>query len=541
MNNQNESFQKIFEQTIVGIAQISPDGRVALVNDRFCEIVGRSRHDLLNLSMQKITHPDDVSESEKLIRRLVDSGKSFEIEKRYLKPDGSFVWCRNNVSLVKDETGMPAFVVAVVLDITREKAEQEEKEIVARRNKFLSEVSMALNSSLDFKETLHKITRLAVPDFGDWCYIHLADKQGEMELSDYWSRDPEKMAPLKEFASLVTTVGQSLNAVVTVFRTGNGVMRNGITDEYYQKVSASPRQLELFRIMHPNSVIVVPLKSLGKLLGTITISYSQVRSYNTEEFELLEEIAIRAGLALDNARLYSESKKAIISRDEFVSVASHELKTPLTSLMLKNQIALRRIQKGDESLTVDYWKLLLNEYEVHISRMSRLVEDMLDITRIQLGSYQLNISEADLRDSIKTVSDHLGPQLQSAACPLGICLDGDLSGKFDVLRIQQVMTNILTNAMKYAPGAPVNLDARGTQDRINIVITDKGKGIEKENLQRIFERFERAISPSSVSGLGLGLYISSRIIEAHSGRIWAESTIGEGTSIHIELPRFPAS
>lgn len=427
---------------------------------------------------------------------------------------------------------------AIFRDLTEQKQESFLREERENRNRFLSEVSMILNSSLDLKETLRLITDLAVPNFGDWCYIHLPDKNGQLTLTDTAVAYDHLAPELNEFLELLNVKGSSANAVLTVYQTGNAVMRNGLNDEYYQKVSGSPKHLALFRKLAPKCVIVVPLKSLGKLLGTITVSYTQNKSYSEFDLRLLEDVAIRAGVALENARLYTESKKAIKYRDEFVSVASHELKTPLTSLMLLNQITQKKMEKGELQVHEDlHWKKTLNEYNVHIKRMSHLVEVMLDITRIQLGSYELNITECDIGDCLNQTCDNLLPQLKSANCPLDIQINGNLVGSFDNMKIQQVISNIVTNSFKYAPGKPIHILAEGLPDTIKMSIRDEGHGIEKDNLQRIFEKFERATSPSDVSGLGLGLYISRIIIEAHGGRLWAESTIDEGTTLHIEIPR----
>lgn len=537
MDNESQRLERIFDQTIVGIAQVNNKGEFRLVNDRFCEIVGRPREDLLKLRMQDITHPEDLPGNLLMLQELFHSGKSFVIEKRYVRPDGSHVWVRNNVSHVIDPDGSPSSV-SVTLDITEQKDQARIQETIARRDKFLSEVGMVLSSSLDFEETLHRINRLAIPDFGDWCYIHLENSKGDLELIRSCAVDPGIKETLTEFAAGISATGSKPNAVKAVHQSGKGVLRNELDDAYYQKVAYDARQLELFRKLSPKSVIVVPLKSLGKLRGTITVSYSQNKPYSDADYNLIEEVALRAGLALDNARLYEESRQAIASRDEFVSLASHELKTPLTSLMLLNQMTRKRVDRGELSgANQTSLQQVFMDYEAHIFRIAKLVDDMLDITRIQLGTYSLSLEKKDFGKFLKNAVAGFLSDVTKAQAKLDLELSGDLEASFDEARFHQVISNLVTNALKYAPGSPIIMRAEGLGDKIILQVRDKGPGIETEDLEKIFQRFERARSRNQVGGLGLGLYISRRIIEAHQGKIWAESSQGKGTSIIIEFPR----
>lgn len=540
-DDQRDNFNSIFNQPIVGFAQASIEGKFEMVNDRYCQLVGRSREELLKLSLQDVTHAEDLPLNLQLLRRLIDTGEPFTIDKRYVRPDGSSVWIKNYVSLIKDSNNRPLSILGIVLDQTEARKYERQREEEKQRLKFLSDISVLLSSSLDIKTIIKMITDLAVPVFGDWCYIHLKEDENGIVLADCSIKDETMLEKLREFAKLAATPG-SQNAVATAMQTEKSVMRNFIDDAYYVRAAANARQLELFRELRARSVIVAPLKSRGHLLGAITIAYQQDISYSESDVYWIEEVARRASLAIDNARLYGESRKAVQSRDEFISLASHELKTPVTSMILLNDYTLHKLKNNKIHLEDStFWDKLFRDYGIHINRISRLVDNMLDITRLQLGTFKMQLATQDMGQAIRLICDHLAYQIERAGCSLEVKLSGNLQGVFDSYRIEQVLNNLITNAMKYAPNKAIHVLANEEKNEIHISIRDEGHGIAPAELERIFSRFERGIDGGDVSGLGLGLYISRKIIEAHHGRIWAVSEIGKGTTMHIQLPKQPAN
>lgn len=230
-------------------------------------------------------------------------------------------------------------------------------------------------------------------------------------------------------------------------------------------------------------------------------------------------------------------KKAINSRDEFLSIISHELKTPLTSLKLQNQSALRKIRKGNTSdLTSDKLSILFDKNESQINRVTRLVDDMLDLTRIQSGKLSYNFEKCDLRDIVVDVYDRFKEQFENADTELvNQCIDS-VEGYFDRDRMEQVLVNLLTNALKYGEGKAVFIRLERINKTARLEILDHGMGISPENFEIIFKKYERVVSADEVSGLGIGLFISKEIVEAHGGKIWVESAIGKGAKFIAELP-----
>lgn len=230
-------------------------------------------------------------------------------------------------------------------------------------------------------------------------------------------------------------------------------------------------------------------------------------------------------------------KAAVNSRDEFLSIASHELKTPLTTLLIQVQMRKRNLLKQDEYL-FDRSKLLkmIESDEKQIHRLTRLIDDMLDIARISSGRLSVNPEDVNLCALVREVADRLSDQLQASGCDLIINTQDEVLGSWDRFRIEQVITNLFMNAAKYGPGKPIVATVSSQNGLALFTVKDQGMGIAKENHERIFMQFERAVTHTEVSGLGLGLYIVKQILEAHHGTIEVESELGHGALFTVKLP-----
>jgi len=231
-----------------------------------------------------------------------------------------------------------------------------------------------------------------------------------------------------------------------------------------------------------------------------------------------------------------QAQQAIRVRDDFLSIASHELKTPLTSLKLQVQGLL---MMPPESLSHDdaaRFKQTLDVVDRQIVRLDKLIGNLLDVSRIAAGRLVLDPAETDLSSLVHEVTRQFEPQLQRCKCSLESRIEGSVTGFWDAPRIDQVVTNLLANAIKYGGGKPIELSVDSTPERARLVVRDHGIGISAEDQKRIFGRFERAAS-LSYGGLGLGLFISSQIVRAHGGTIRVESTLAVGSTFTVELPR----
>lgn len=233
----------------------------------------------------------------------------------------------------------------------------------------------------------------------------------------------------------------------------------------------------------------------------------------------------------------TEAEQAIHGRDEFISIASHELKSPITAMKMKLQLLHRQLEKNTANL--DTQKLInsIEKMDKEADRLVLLINRLLDITRIQSGKLELNLEPVNLSEVIQGIIENHAPQLEASKCQLETDIDPNIIGMWDRSRIEQVIVNLLTNAMKFGNEKPIKIIVKSDAGVAKISIKDCGKGIAPEFKEKIFERFERGDVSNGIQGLGLGLYIVRQILEAHHGHISVESKLGDGSIFTVELPQ----
>lgn len=279
----------------------------------------------------------------------------------------------------------------------------------------------------------------------------------------------------------------------------------------------------------------------GEVLGGIFLGHREAGVFTKQDEEIVEGLAAQAAIAMENGRLYLKLQDAIKDRDTFLSIASHELKTPLTSLTLQSQMRRRQLAKGNMKAFDEKNLMTMFDSDIkQLTSLNRLIDDMLDISRIRTGRLELNKEIFDLCKLAHDVVERFRPQLEEA-CEKVIFDSCEAAFiEADPYRLEQVIANLLTNAMKYGQGKP--LEIKVFSDHINnkafLCVSDNGMGISEKDQERIFSRFERAVSANEVSGLGLGLAIVKDIIEAHGGEIHLDSEVGVGSTFTIALKLF---
>jgi signal transduction histidine kinase len=279
--------------------------------------------------------------------------------------------------------------------------------------------------------------------------------------------------------------------------------------------------------------MVVPLFARDRILGAMVFVSSRPGRHTRRDLPLAQELGRRAGMAIDNARLYAQSQASVQVRDQFLSVASHELRTPLTSLnMTVDALLDNTIQATPENL-----RKALSITRRQIKRLTLLVDELLDVSRITAGRLALELDDVDLSAVVREVLDRFEGELSRSGT--SVSFDGrPLVGRWDKSALDQVVTNLMSNALKFGAGKPIEITADGADGRATLVVTDHGIGIPSDRLPHIFERFERAVSAQQYGGLGLGLYIARAIVDAFGGTIQAQSAgPGAGATFTVQLPR----
>ena len=296
-------------------------------------------------------------------------------------------------------------------------------------------------------------------------------------------------------------------------------------------------------------VVMVPLKVGGKPFGALTFALTastssqsaglRIRS-SSEDVTLAKELAQHAALAVDNARLYREAREAVKARDAFLTMAAHELRTPLASLALHAELLARSAGRSPPPMPADM-ALRAQKMIGQTRRLGHLVDQLLDVSRISAGRLELEPEEVELGTIVEEVVSRFEEELSRVGSAIQVESTGPpVIGRWDPMRIDQVVTNLVGNAIKYGEGRPICIRIELSRDRAWLAVRDQGIGIAPDQQKLLFQRFARAAGRDAPGGIGLGLWIARQLVDAHGGSIRIESALGEGSSFIVELPCRPA-
>ncbi len=351
--------------------------------------------------------------------------------------------------------------------------------------------------------------------------------------------DPEALLP----EDVRATEGLSRTAISRALETGqSAILGQGMPGGVSESV-------ELLGI---RSLLCAPLQVRGKTVACVCASHRQVGElFGEDEERLTGFITTLASVALENAegfermtalseergRLYREEQEAVRRRDDFLSIAAHELKTPLTSLQLHLQGLMSQMRQAAARLPPERVTTKLESANLQTQRLGKLVNELLDISRVAQGQLLGRIEEVDLLALVRGVLERLREGLARAECPVDLRVSGGTVGRWDASRLEQVVGNLLTNAMKYGAGKRIEVVLEGVPAHVRLQVRDRGIGIAPEDTERIFERFERAVSVRHYGGFGIGLWLVREIVQALGGTVQVESRPGQGSTFTITLPR----
>jgi PAS domain S-box-containing protein len=479
-----------------------------------------------------LLHPVDRGRLWQTISDSLASRKPYVCDHRIVRPDGEVRWIQSSGMGFYDELGNPYHMMGTTTDITERKQSENDQ-------RFLARASELLLASIDHKAILRALCEHAVSYFCDGVCIDELLEDGQFRRLLVVS-DPETEAKITKFSEAYPERFESDHPLLNTLLTGRTAFYQD-NQQVWEKLRLrlGDAYVESLRNIGFGSSIIVRLKGRDEVLGTITFFTlkGSLRKLTKHHHWLSEELAGRASMAFQNALIHQRAQEAIRARDEFLSIASHELKTPLQSLTLQNQMRMRNLQKGlIDSFSPEQFGSMVEADLRHLMRIKRLIDDMLDISKLRAGKFTLIREPTRLAPFLKDVVDRFRPQLDAVGCQLRMNLDHDIEVNIDSYRTEQVLVNLLTNAVKYGAGKPVTVSVSVGDCRVKIFVQDLGVGIGEEDLERIFEKFERAVSRTEISGLGLGLYISRLIMELQGGVLFAQSRLGEGATFIMELP-----
>ncbi|HEX9296595.1 MAG TPA: GAF domain-containing protein [Polyangiaceae bacterium] len=420
----------------------------------------------------------------------------------------------------------------------------------AERSAFLARAGERFASSLDPEKVLQDLVQLVVPTFGDWCAVELVDGDSTRCLA-VAHVDPDKVKFAWEVRRKYPPERHQDRGTFHVIDTGMPELYADIPAQLLEQAAKNEEHLELLRKLGMRSAALVPLWASGRTLGVISLYGAESgHAYDQGDIEFLMELAHRAALALERSRFLEAEQAARIEaeraaerltealriREDFLAIAGHELKTPLSALLLHIQ-SLERAVRANMPLTKLDERL---EKASHAGlRLENLINEMLDFSRIAAGRLRLEPETFELGALVRETVERFSEQAMRARAPISLQAPPDVVGVWDRLRIDQVLSNLIANAIKYGRGKPIDVSLAAEADEVVIRVVDRGIGIEPNQQKKIFDRFERAVGAREFGGFGLGLWISRQIVEASGGRIEVASTLGQGSTFTVRLPMQP--
>jgi signal transduction histidine kinase/CheY-like chemotaxis protein/PAS domain-containing protein len=475
-------------------------------------------------------HPNDRELVANNIQRLVSTGQPAVFDARIVGVGREPIWVRSAIRTETRESVV--YLRGVSFDITDLKRAQTEFQRARARLSFLAGVSRMLAESLDYETTLENVAKSAVPEIADWCAVRIIATDGSMErLADVHS-DPSRQQMLKDMVELFPPTEDF--GPRKVLREGKSQFlpdTSGLADV----VATDQTHRDLLHKIGFTSYICVPMRGHQHVLGLISMAITDSgRRFTEADLELAEVLAARATMAIENARLYRDARDELQRRETFIAQLGHELRNPLSAIA--NAVTVLDAEPAASERVVTLREILLRQ----TSQLSRLVNDLLDVSRITQGKISLNRKTLDLGElvnrCVETLKETEGANGRHLDVQIG---EGPLTIDGDEVRVEQIVWNLLTNAIKFTePGGNIDIAVSGENDYAVFTVVDDGAGILPEQLPHIFRPFHQAtIGSVEAGGMGLGLALVEQLTRLHGGSVEVSSDgPAMGSRFEVKLP-----
>jgi PAS domain S-box-containing protein len=531
-----EAALRLSEARSSGILAVSADAiisvderqRITMFNEGAEKVFGHTRAEVMGSPLEvliperlRARHREAVERfaaSRQISRRMGEGGE----EIWGLRKDGREFPADAAISTL--EVGGHRLLTVALRDITEQKR-------IEREQTFLAEVGSVLASTLEYEDTVASIARLTVRELADLCVVDIIDESGEVRRAKVVSRDPAKTWICDLLAGMVLERRRP-HPIWAVLETKRPVLLQGLPPELLASFPDQETRRAL-RLLDVRSVLAVPLLARGKILGAIAlVSTTPAHLYGPADVRLAEELAHRAALSIENARLYSVAQQAIRAREDVLAIVAHDLRNPLGTVLL--QTSVLRVQRPEPEPRMARSIAII---ERAATRLDRLIQDLLAVTRIEAGRLSVERARVPTEQIVLEAVEAQMGLASSASLELQLEMAPDLPDLWaDRDRLLQVFENLISNAIKFTErGGRVVVAAATRQGQVLFRVTDTGAGITAEDLPHVFDRFWQGRNARR-AGAGLGLPIVKGIVEGHGGRVWIESSPGRGSTFFFTVP-----
>jgi PAS domain S-box-containing protein len=525
-----------------GVMLVDGEGRTTFINPAAQRLLGKADIDVPIYRHSEVYRMRDgqgrlLDPGELPAAQALSTGRAVKDKTVIIGRDENKVTVSMSATPLHEDSRISG-VIIMLRDITERRALEEQMQLQAERAQILADAGAFFASNIDPTWVTQAIAERVAEILGDWAAVILrSPNQKELNVAAIYHRDIASLGLAWSYIyRQPLVVGEGL--IGQVVSTGYPSLTTNVRPSFDLTnpgmYHAAPMKLA--------SLLILPLRTRRETLGALIIAANDPdRAMTDDKLPLAEVLAERAALAIENAKLYTEQVEARrkvedLSRlkDEFLSIASHELRTPVTSIKGYTQLAKMLIKEGDLGTSEEYLDIALDQ----IDRMSRLILELLDVSRIETGRLEIRREPIAWSQFVRDVVHRHHTAVSERRFHVSVPSDGKVvTGDRD--RLEQVLGNLLENAVKYSPdGSDVTVTVEDKGDMLLTAVCDRGIGIPADELGQVFERFHRGrqVSSTNYGGLGLGLYITKQIIERHGGSIWVESKEGQGTTFYFALP-----